>query len=361
MPLKVVLAIDRDDDLGRKANIESPVIGREENLNAAIALASADPEDSDINTIFGALKIYDDLKKKGEDVEIVTICGNESVGIFSDTKIANQLDEIKNRLRAESVVVVTDGSEDEVVMPIISSRFKIDAVKRIVVKQSKTIESTYFMIKRMLNDPKIARITLAPLGIILLVYSIFLILRISEMGSGAIIFFIGLYLILKAYGLESAIEEFFGTLKKSLLEGRLSFITYITAAMLFVIGAVQGFNSMWKVYTQPVSPGILILAISFVYGAIWWSVGAGVSAVVGKLLDLLIEGKSFRKYLVVPFLLIAGALVLWGTSIFILSNYSSTREVFNISPDSAFEYLLMSIVGAILISVIIIYPLTRRK
>jgi putative membrane protein len=360
MPLKVVLAIDRDDDLGRKANIDSPVIGREENLNAAIALAAADPEDSDINTIFGALKIYDDLKRKGEDVEIVTICGNESVGLFSDTEIANQLDEIKRKLGAESVVVVTDGSEDEVVMPIISSRFKIDAVRRIVVKQSKTIESTYFMIKRMLNDPKIARITLAPLGIILLVYSIFLILRISEMGSGAIIFFIGFYLVLKAYGLESAIEEFFATLKKSLLEGRLSFITYVTAVMLFVIGAIQGFNAMWKVYTQPVSPGVLILIISFIYGAVWWSVGAGISAVFGKVLDLLIEGKNFKKHLVVPFLLVSGALVLWGTSIFILSNYSSTREVFKISPDSAFEYLLLSMAGAILIAVVFIYPLTRR-
>jgi putative membrane protein len=213
----------------------------------------------------------------------------------------------------------------------------------------------------MLNDPKIARITLAPLGIIFLFYSVFLLLRLSEMGSGAIIFFIGLYLVLKAYGLESAIEDYFATLKKSLMEGRLSFITYVTAAMLFVIGAIQGFNSMWKVYIQPVSSGVLILIVSFIYGSIWWIVGAGISVVFGKILDLLIERKSFKKHLVIPFLLISGALVLWGTSIFILSNYSSTREVFKISPESSFQYLLLSIAGAILIAIVVIVPLTKRK
>jgi putative membrane protein len=59
MPEKLIIAIDRDDDLGRKAGIESPVIGRDNVLHAAIKFATTDPEDSDVNTIFGAIKIYD--------------------------------------------------------------------------------------------------------------------------------------------------------------------------------------------------------------------------------------------------------------------------------------------------------------
>ena len=133
---KIVLVIDRDNDLGRKAGINSPVIGRQSNLISAIKLAEVDPEDSDLNTIFGAIKLYDELKRKGEDVEIVTICGDEKVGVVSDEKIAEQLDFIKEKLKAKSVVVVTDGSEDEFVLPIISSRLRIDGVNRIIVKQS---------------------------------------------------------------------------------------------------------------------------------------------------------------------------------------------------------------------------------
>ncbi len=46
----LVLAIDRDNDLGRKTGIRSPVIGREANLAAAQELGLADPEESDTNT-----------------------------------------------------------------------------------------------------------------------------------------------------------------------------------------------------------------------------------------------------------------------------------------------------------------------
>ena len=46
----LVIAIDRDNDLGRKTGIRSPVLGRESNVKAAIELGLADPEESDTNT-----------------------------------------------------------------------------------------------------------------------------------------------------------------------------------------------------------------------------------------------------------------------------------------------------------------------
>ena len=166
MVRKIVLAIDRDDDLGQKTGISSPVIGKENVIQAAVRLATADPEDSDVNTMFAAVKVYDELKRSGEDCEIVVVCGDKNVGVVSDSKIAEQLDALAASLKPESAIVVTDGSEDEFVLPVISSRFRIDSVHRVVVKQSRTIESTYFMIRRMLNDPKVAKMTLAPLGMI---------------------------------------------------------------------------------------------------------------------------------------------------------------------------------------------------
>jgi len=351
---KLVLAIDRDNDLGRKTGILSPVVGREANIDAAVKLAMADPEDSDVNTMFGAVKIYDELKEKGESVEVATVCGDESVGVISDSTIAEQLDTLVKRLNAKSVVVVTDGSEDEFVLPIISSRFKIDAVSRIVVKQSRTIESTYFMIKRMLNDPKIARMTLTPLGIIFLVYSVFLLARYPEWGTGAIIFVIGFYFLIKAYGLEDVVEEYFSTLKKALLEGRMSFIAYVISAILVIIGAIQGFNMLWNIYNQPVAPGVITLVTSFIYGSIWWVVGGGIAATLGKIFDSILERKPFVKQLTIPFMLISSGLVLWGASVFILAGSGVGDQ------HSALQYLLMSILGAVLITLMAIVPLTKR-
>lgn len=87
----LILCIDRDNDLGEKADIRGPLIGREANIEAAVKLGTADPEDSDTNTIFGGIRVLDDLLAKGIDAEIVTLAGDRNIGIISDQKIANQI------------------------------------------------------------------------------------------------------------------------------------------------------------------------------------------------------------------------------------------------------------------------------
>ena len=54
----------------------SPAVGREACLDAATRLGIADPEDSDTNAIFQAIKTYDELAAKGADVEVAVIGGN---------------------------------------------------------------------------------------------------------------------------------------------------------------------------------------------------------------------------------------------------------------------------------------------
>ncbi len=77
----LILNIDRDDDFGRKAKVKSPIIGVQDNLDAANRLGRVDPEDSDLNAIFLAISTYDKLKKEGKDVEIATLCGDINVGV----------------------------------------------------------------------------------------------------------------------------------------------------------------------------------------------------------------------------------------------------------------------------------------
>ncbi len=79
----LVIAIDRDNDLGRKTGIRSPVIGREANIRASLELGLSDPEESDTNTMLAAIKTYDQLLEKGKKVEVVTICGDVRVGTKS--------------------------------------------------------------------------------------------------------------------------------------------------------------------------------------------------------------------------------------------------------------------------------------
>ena len=79
MAKTLVLNIDRDDDFGRKAQVASPIIGVENNKDAANKLGYVNAEDSDLNAVFYAISIYETLKKEGKDVEIATLCGDINV------------------------------------------------------------------------------------------------------------------------------------------------------------------------------------------------------------------------------------------------------------------------------------------
>ena len=61
----LVLCIDRDDDIGSKGGVATPIIGKEPCINAGISLTIEDPEDADANAIFGAIKVHSRSAGKG--------------------------------------------------------------------------------------------------------------------------------------------------------------------------------------------------------------------------------------------------------------------------------------------------------
>jgi putative membrane protein len=117
----LILNVDRDDDIGFKADIVSPVIGRDACLDAAVRLALADAEDSDVNAIFQTIATYDRLKKEGENVQIALIGGNHFRFVEGDRKIGRELSAIISQEKITECILVTDGGEDEYVLPIIQS------------------------------------------------------------------------------------------------------------------------------------------------------------------------------------------------------------------------------------------------
>ena len=59
----LVICVDRDNDVGEKTGLETPVVGRNACIEAAQKLALEDPEDADSNAIFSAIKTYEDLSQ----------------------------------------------------------------------------------------------------------------------------------------------------------------------------------------------------------------------------------------------------------------------------------------------------------
>ncbi len=343
----LVICVDRDNDIGEKAGLETPVIGREASLSAATKLALADSEDSDINAIFEAIGIYERLSsgEEGDEAEVVLVAGDKNVGIESDRKIGKELDEVLSKSWADSAILVSDGAEDELIIPIIQSRVKIDSVRRVVVRQSEPLESTFYVIKRLFEDPKFSRTFLPPIGLIFIALFISFMVGQPGLAVGLIFGFIGIYLLLKGFGLENLMREFINTVKQSIYSGRISFVSYICAIVLLLVGTVKGVAGSYEYYLKS---DYILLAMGYIEQAVGWYVGAALAPLIGKMTNMLIEREKIVRQWAILFSIIASGLILWGGSecIFFLSNDTPLDDFLG------YQYLFLSILGAVIISLI---------
>ena len=107
----LVICVDRDNDVGEKAGITTPVVGRDKCIEAAQRLALEDPEDADSNSIFSAIKTYEDLISKGYEVEVVTVAGVKDRGVQADEKILTETRQVLEKFSANGAVIVSDGED----------------------------------------------------------------------------------------------------------------------------------------------------------------------------------------------------------------------------------------------------------
>ncbi|WP_049927835.1 DUF373 family protein [Halopiger goleimassiliensis] len=320
----LVLCVDLDDDLGRKTGFSTPVIGREAVEEAAVALATADPEDSDVNVVFQGLHVYDDLDERDESVEVAVVTGNEEGEVSANREVGNEVDTVLASLStAEDVtaLVITDGAQDESVIPVIRSRVPIDGVRRVVVRQAQNLESMYYTIKQVLDDPETRGTVLIPLGILLLIYPLALIGSALEMPGfvlGTTSALLGLYLISRGLGLGDRIDRTVERVRRSLYAGRTTLLAYVVAAALFVLGGVNGLETLETVRGVRGELGVPMMLAALVYGSIQWLAAAGVTTSLGQITDEYIAGTLEWRYLNAPFYVLSIAIVLHAVSAFFL-------------------------------------------
>src|SRR3972149_6949324 len=126
----LVLCVARDDDLGAKTGIKGPIIGRDDNLAAAMKLGLADPEGSDVNALLSPIAVDDDLPRQGVGAGAAPTGGDGRVGSVSDLVLPQQLDRVLEEVRPDRAFLVSDGAEDEAFAPILGSRIRVDHVRR---------------------------------------------------------------------------------------------------------------------------------------------------------------------------------------------------------------------------------------
>ena len=320
----LVLCVDLDDDLGRKTGAKTPVVGREAVQEAAVSLATADPEDSDLNVLFQGLHVHDEIAEGEEAVEVAAVTGVDGGDVKANRAVGEEVDTVLAGLRTGenvSAVVITDGAQDESVLPVIRSRVPIDGVRRVVVRQAQDLESIYYTIKQVLADPETRGTILVPLGILLLIYPFVVVADYFEVPGAAVLglmsALLGLYTLFRGLGLEQTVDEMADRARNGLYAGRVTLITYVVAAALLVVGGVQGVDTVRTVEAARSIPIPIALA-AFANGAVQWFAAAGVTSSLGQVTDEYLADRFKWRYLNAPFYVLAIAIVLYAVSGFFL-------------------------------------------
>ena len=236
----LVICIDRDDDLGRKTGISTPVVGRNACIEAAQRLALEDPEDADSNSIFFAVKTYEDLVSKGYKAQVITVTGVENRGVQADEKVASEIKSVLKKFSADGAVIVSDGEDDEMLIPVIQNVIPVISVQRVVMQVSRTIEHSYAVfgkfLKLIMYNPKYSKFFLGVPGILLLIGGIGAVTGYNAEIFAVLVTILGGAFLIRAFD----IDKVWANWAKPTPEGFIRMFTLITGLILIAASIPAG-------------------------------------------------------------------------------------------------------------------------
>jgi len=358
----LVLCVDRDDDLGTKAKVTSPVVGRDAALTAATKLALADPEEADANAIFAAVKKYDELVRAKTPCEVAVVCGEVNRGFEADRKLGRQITSLLSGSAYSGVVLVSDGGDDEQVVPIIQSIKPIVSVERVAVKHSESVEETYQVLGKYLRmlvfDPHYSKYALGVPGLIFVLVGILIAVGQTAVAALVTLLVLGGAFLVRGFGVDRTVA---GMLQRG-PTGYIRLFSLVAGVIVVIAGIDSGYVAMtadphWPlVYSDPAQlltyGGTLVG--QFLGGSlnlVW--VGISVFAIGALLSHVARDSVRWRRD---SYVLIMLAILYFPVRIFsdFLVNGTAEATFFLIS------YILIGL-AAIFVLTITIYPRVRTR
>ena len=308
----LVVCVDRSGDIRRKAGVETPISGWDAVRSLVTDVGIADPEDSGVNCLLEALRVTRELRDGNEETVVAVVSGGGDSVVGTDRGVAAQMDQLLLEHKPDSAIVVIDSAEDEQLVPIVESRIPVDAVDRVVVRQARDLESTYYLLKQFLADEELRQAVLVPIGVALLVFPAILAYQGPAVAVAALTAALGSFLLYKGFGLDDYAADLPAQVRDALYSGQVSLVTYVVAGGLALIGAFVG---ALGVSGLAHSEGVLIPVMQFLHDSVPWLAMAALAASTGRLLDEVIREERVRNaWLNLPFGVVAVGLVVRGFS-----------------------------------------------
>jgi len=184
------------------------------------------------------------LVSKGYKTQVVVVTGVENRGVQADEKVALEIKSVLKKFSADGAVIVSDGEDAEMVIPVIQSVIPVISVQRVVMQVSRTIEHSYAVfgkfLKLVMYNPKYSKFFLGVPGILLLIGGIGAVTGYNAEIFAVLVTILGGAFLIRAFDIDKAWSNW----AKPTPEGFTRMFTLITGLILIAASVPAGITTV---------------------------------------------------------------------------------------------------------------------
>ena len=179
---------------------------------------------------------------KGYEVEVVTVTGVSDRGVQADEKIASEIRAVLQKYSANGAVIVSDGEDDESVIPVIQNVLPVISVQRVVMKVSRSVEYSYAVfgkyLKMVAYDSKYSKFFLGVPGILLLIGGVASVFNLTAQIFAVLVSILGAAFLVRAFDIDRA----WASWSKPTPAGFIRIFTMVTGIILILASVPAGIS-----------------------------------------------------------------------------------------------------------------------
>ena len=220
-----------------------------------------------------AIKTYEELISKGYSSQVALVAGKFNRGIEADEKIGLEIQNVLGEYRADAAVIVSDGEDDETVVPVIQTMVPVISIQRIIIKHSRSVEYSYAVlgryVKMLAYDPRYSKFFLGVPGALLVATSLASFFGLTKEALALVFSILGVAFIIRAFDIDKALSS----LGRPTPTGFIRIFSAFAGILIIVVSIVNGLSSIPNEAIVP-NMGALhvisnrIIVGSFVHGTI---------------------------------------------------------------------------------------------
>jgi len=184
------------------------------------------------------------LISKGYQVEVITVAGVKERGVQADEKILVETKKVLEKFSANGAVIVSDGEDDESVIPVIQNVLPVVSVQRVVMKVSRSVEYSYAVfgkyLKMVAYDTKYSKFFLGVPGILLLIGGIATVFGYTAEIFAVLVSILGGAFLIRAFDIDRAWKSW----SKPTPMGFIRMFTMVAGVLLILSSVPAGIGAV---------------------------------------------------------------------------------------------------------------------